>query len=442
MEIKIEYLPVNSLRPYENNARKHTDFDVTIIKKSIQEFGFNDPIGVWGRNNIIVEGHGRWMAAQELGMETVPVIRLDHLDDKQRKMYALEHNRSAEMSTWELETLMSELEELGDFDLSGLGFEEFLDNDEIEEPIHEDDFEPEVLQEADSQLGDIYYLGHHKLMCGDSTDYDTVSKLVGDKEIDLFYTDPPYNVNVSNSEGMTIQNDDLAEDTFLEILDKAFDNASHFLKDGGVFYCWHGDSERVSFQLSLEKNDLMVKQTLIWVKNGFNFGRQDYKWQHEPCMYGWKGGAGHYFVPEYNHPTVIEEPLDLNKMKKEDLVKLCQSFIEAGIPSTVLHENKPLKNDLHPTMKPIVLCGDMIRNSSRGGWVDTVLDLFGGSGSTLIACEQLKRVCYMMELDPCYVDVIVKRYIRYIGSSDDVHLFRKGKEIPIPESFRTLLDNK
>ena len=152
---------------------------------------------------------------------------------------------------------------------------------------------------------------------------------------------------------------------------------------------------------------------MLWVKNGFNFGRQDYKWQHEPCLYGWKFGDGHYFVPEYNHPTVIEDSLDLEKMKKDDLKKLCESLLAASIPSSVIHENKPLKNDLHPTMKPLAICGLMIHNSSRKG--EVVLDLFGGSGSTLIACEQLSRSCYMMELDPAYVDVIIDRWEKFTG---------------------------
>lgn len=435
MKLEFEYLPIDSLKPYEKNARKHNDLDVSIIKKSIEQFGFNDPIGIWGEDNIIVEGHGRLMAAKELGMSEVPVIRLDHLNDQQRKMYALEHNRSAEMSTWDLDTLSEELESLGnDFDLSGLGFSEFMDiEDDSDVELQDDDFDPIVPDEAISQLGDIYILGRHRLMCGDSTSSDDLQKLLDGKRIDLLYTDPPYNVNIENSEGMTIANDNLSNDSFKELLSAAFANVSGFMNDGASFYVWHGDSERVNFQQCLESNNLFVKQCLIWVKNGINFGRQDYKWQHEPCLYGWKDGAGHYFVPEYNHSTVIEDKLDLDKMKKEDLKRLCESLLADNYPTTVIHENKPLKNDLHPTMKPVVMCGDMIHNSSRKSSI--VCDLFGGSGSTLIACEQLGRSCYMMELDPKYVDVIIKRYIKFVGSADGCSLIRFGKVQDLPKDF-------
>lgn len=438
-DMQIEYLPLDSLTPYEKNARKHGDFDVGIIKKSIEEFGFNDPIAVWGKKNIIVEGHGRLLAARELGMDKVPVIHLDHLTDEQRKMYALEHNRSAEMSVWDMDVLMDELKSLeDDFDLNELGFTEFLDDFTDDDPqVEEDNFEPILPDEPFSKTGDIFVLGDHRLMCGDSTSEHDLESLLGDESVDLVYTDPPYNVNVENADGMTIENDNLEEDTFREILHNAFKNASRFMKDGCAFYCWHGDSERVNFQLALEEYGLIVKQCLIWVKNSFNFGRQDYKWQHEPCLYGWKAGAGHYFAPEFNHPTVIEQGLDVDSMKKEDLVKFCKDLL-ALIKPSVYHENKPVKNDLHPTMKPIVLCGDMIHNSSRKK--DIVLDLFGGSGSTLIACEQLGRYCRMMEIDPQYVDVIVKRFIRYVGSSRDCYLIRNGERQDLPKDWTTLLD--
>jgi site-specific DNA-methyltransferase (adenine-specific) len=234
-KMKIEYLPVESLTPYEKNARKHGDFDVGIIKKSIEEFGFNDPIGIWGTKNIIVEGHGRLQAAKELGMKEVPVIRLDHLTDQQRKMYALEHNRSAEMSSWDIETMMDELKSLEGFDFDALGFGEFFLADEAEEVV-EDDYDPILPAEPVSKMGDIYLLGNHRVMCGDSTLIDSVNLLVNNEQVDLFYTDPPYNVNVENSEGMTIENDDLSDDSFRALLDGAFENAAEVMKDGAVFY--------------------------------------------------------------------------------------------------------------------------------------------------------------------------------------------------------------
>lgn len=390
MELKIEYVSIDSLTPYEKNARKHEDFDVNFIKNSIKEFGMCDPIGIWGKNNIIVEGHGRLIALKELGYKEVPVIRLDHLNDEQRRAYSLAHNRTAEMSVWDDETLMAELNDLDNsFDFKEFGFSEFMNIEEEDPDITDDDFEPIPFPTSNTKSGDIFVLGDHKLLCGDSTSNDDLHLLLGDEVVDLFYTDPPYNVNVSNSEGDTIENDDLPDDMFKDLLLKAFANASSVLKPGGSFYVWHGDSERVNFQLCLEEHGLFVKQCLIWVKNGFNFGRQDYKWQHEPCLYGWKDGAGHYFVPEFNHPT----------------------------------------------MKPLSICGLMIHNSSRKE--DIVLDLFGGSGSTLIACDQLHRKCRMIELDPKYVDVIVRRYIKFKGSTDGCHLVRNGEELPLPKEFES-----
>lgn len=417
MALEVVYLKPEELKVYEKNARHHETLDVDAIAASIEQFGMNDPIGIWSNENIIVEGHGRLLACKKLNMPKVPCIRLDHLTDEQRKAYALAHNKTAELSSWDFDLLQAELDTLKDsFDMSDFGFET-EDEDDLE--VKEDDYDPIIPEEPNSKPGEIYKLGNHYLMCGDSTSFDDVSKLLRASgveepiEVDLFYTDPPYNVNVENSEGMKIANDDLDDISFKNLLDKAFENASRFLKPGGSFYVWHGDSERVNFQTYLERYSLWVKQCLIWVKNGFNFGRQDYKWQHEPCLYGWKFGNGHYFVPEYNHPTVIEDSVDLDKMKKDELKALCESLLKASIPSSIIHEDKPLKNDLHPTMKPLTICGLMIHNSSRSG--ENVLDLFGGSGSTLIACEQLKRNCYMMELDPAYVDVIIDRWEKFTG---------------------------
>lgn len=235
----------------------------------------------------------------------------------------------------------------------------------------------------------------------------------GGRLIDLFFSDPPYNVNVENSDGLTIQNDNLPPEEFERIINDAFKNASRVMKPGGVFFIWHPDSGRPLFQRCLENNKLTVKQCIIWVKNGFNFGRQDFKWQHEPCLFGWKERAGHYFIAEFNHSTVIEDKIDINKLTKDELKKLVEELLEENIPSTVIHENKPLKNDLHPTMKPIKMCAELIRLTSRKS--EYVLDLFGGSGSTLIACEQLGRKCLMMEMDPFYASVILDRWEQFTG---------------------------
>lgn len=291
--------------------------------------------------------------------------------------------------------------------------DDILGTIEEEKEVVDDNFVEVIPEEPKSKPGEVYQLGNHRLMCGDSTNEEDVAKLMNGIKADLLFTDPPYNVNVSNSQGMTIENDNMDNESFKEFLSKAFKCASASLKLGGAFYVWHADSETVNFRTQCNENELLVKQTLIWVKNSFNFGRQDYKWQHEPCLYGWKEGAGHYFVEEYNNPTVLEDELDLDKMKKEDLKKMLEEILENHPATSIIRENKPLKNDLHPTMKPLKMCGELIRHSCKPG--EVVLDLFGGSGSTLITCEQLDRTCYMMEYDPKYADVIIDRWEQFTG---------------------------
>lgn len=212
---------------------------------------------------------------------------------------------------------------------------------------------------------------------------------------------------------MKIKNDNMGDAEFKKFLSSAFKCASSALKKGGAFYIWYADSEDINFRTSAIENGLLVKQCLIWVKNGFNFGRQDYKWQHEPCLYGWKDGAGHYFVEEYNHPTVIEDKIDFDKLKKEDMKQMLEDIFSDKVAKSIIHENKPLVNDLHPTMKPLKMCGKLILHSTRKN--EKVLDLFGGSGSTLMVCEQIDRQCYTMEFDPHYVDVIIDRWEKFTG---------------------------
>ena len=231
--------------------------------------------------------------------------------------------------------------------------------------------------------------------------------------LDLLFTDPPYNVDISNSQGMKIANDNMEDSKFYEFLNGAFSCASKLLKKGGAFYIWFADSEDLNFRNACFNNNLTIKQCLIWVKNHFNLCRQDYKWIHEPCLYGWKDGDSHYFVEEFNHPTVIEDRLDFDSMKKEDMKKILEEIFSDNLAKTIIREDKPKINDLHPTMKPIRMCAELIRHSTKPG--ETVLDLFGGSGSTMIACEQIGRKCYMMEYDPKYVDVIIDRWETFTG---------------------------
>ena len=407
--MQIVEIKIKDLIPYENNPRKN-DEAVYAVANSIKEFGFKVPIVIDG-NNVIVCGHTRYKASMHLGLETVPCVIADDLSEEQIKAFRLADNKTNELAEWDMDMLMSELAGI-EMDMSDFGFiDELVDNDVAD--VQEDNYEIQDVKEPKAKLGDKYLLGEHILMCGDSTSLEDVQKLMNGVQADLLFTDPPYNVNISNSEGLTIKNDNMDNDSFRKFLDDTFKCAYASLKEGGAFYIWHADSETVNFRLACEENGLSIRQCLIWVKNGFNFGRQDYKWKHEPCLYGWKEGAAHYFVEEFNHPTVIEDVLDISKMKKDDMRKLLEEMFSDKTKTTVIHEDKPLKNDLHPTMKPLKMCGDLIRNSSRPD--EVVLDLFGGSGSTLITCEQLGRKCYMMEYDPKYVDVIIDRWETFTG---------------------------
>lgn len=421
MKLKVEYLPIEEVKPYKNNAKIHTPEQIDQIKASIQQFGMNDPIGIWSKENIIVEGHGRLLACQELGYKEIPVIRLDDLTDEQRRAYTLAHNQLTMNTGFDIDTLTEELENLS-IDMSEFGFEDINKEDFN---IEEDDFEfnEEEIPEAKAKRGEIYKLGEHILMCGDSTVRQDVEKLLNGKIADLVVTDPPYNVAISNSQGMTIENDDMSDESFRKFLNSAFENMSDSLKEGGAFYVWYASREHINFESALLNNNLTVRQQLIWVKNSLVLGRQDYQWRHEPCLYGWKDGEGHYFIYDRTQSTVMEQKeIDIDKLSPEESKKLLKK-IYSEIPSTIIKENKPQKNNLHPTMKPIELIGRLIHNSSEKGQI--VLDLFGGSGSTLIACEQLGRKCYMMEYDPIYVDAIIQRYEEFTGKKAE--LISKGE---------------
>lgn len=374
-------IALKDLKPYENNPRKNDDA-VKYVAESIKEFGFKVPI-VIDKNNVIVAGHTRYKAAKKLKMSEVPCIIADDLTDEQIKAFRLADNKVAEKAEWDFDLLNAELDDIIDLDMELFGFEDAL-QDDAEEAV-EDEFEVELPAEPKSKLGDIYQLGNNRLMCGDSTVLEDVEKLMGGEQADMLLTDPPYNVNYEGKtkDKLKIKNDQMGNDNFRQFLTDAFSNADMVMKPGAVFYIWHADSEGYNFRGACFDAGWTVRQCLIWNKNSMVIGRQDYQWKHEPCLYGWKEGAGHLWASDRKQTTVI-------------------------------NFDKPTRNDMHPTMKPIPLFDYQIKNNTKGG--DVVLDLFGGSGTTIMACEQNGRRGYSMEYDPRYVDVIVDRWEKFTGA--------------------------
>ena len=383
MELKIEYIAVEDLKPYEKNNKKHEDFDIGEIAKSISKYEMIDPVGIWGKDNTIVEGHGRVLACKQLGIDKVPCIRLDHLTDEQRREYAIVHNKSSELALYDFDNLA---DELADLDLSDFDFDFGIDTDTDDDVEIVEDEAPEVDEENEpiTKLGDIWQLGRHRLMCGDSTSIDDVEKLMGGQLADMLLTDPPYNVAYEGKtkDHLTIQNDSMDNDSFRQFLRDAFTSADAVMKQGAVFYIWHADSEGYNFRGACFDIGWKVRQCLIWNKNSMVMGRQDYHWKHEPCLYGWKEGASHLWASDRKQTTVIDY-------------------------------QRPTKAEIHPTMKPVGLFDYQIKNNTKCG--DIVLDLFNGSGTTIMACEQNGRVARCMELDPRYVDACVKRWENFTG---------------------------
>ena len=379
---KFEIVPVAEIKPDDRNARKHSDEQIIELRRSLQEFGFVNPLLI-DKGKKIIAGHGRLAAAIAEGLEAVPCIFVEHLSEAQRRAYMLADNRLAEHATWDMDMLGEELKFLDDFgfDITITGFE-LTD----EQDVVDDGYEPELPKVAKSKVGQIYQLGQHRLMCGDSTNAEHVAQLMNDAQADLLLTDPPYNVDYKGKtkDELTIENDAQSDDAFHGFLVQAFSNAQEHMKPGAVFYIWHADSNGYIFRSAAREAGLTVRQCLIWVKNSMVMGRQDYQWKHEPCLYGWKEGAGHLWASDRKQTTVLEF-------------------------------DRPTRNKEHPTMKPIPLFDYQIQNNTKGG--DVVLDLFGGSGTSIIAAEQNGRTCYCMEFDPRYVDVIIDRWERFTGET-------------------------
>lgn len=431
--MRITNKKINDLKEYENNPRNNSSA-VEAVANSIKEFGFKVPIIV-DANNIIIAGHTRYKAAISLGLKEVPCIVASDLTPEQVKAFRLADNKVGEIATWDLEKLKLELEGIDGLDMALFGFE----IESTEEEVFEDDFDPNdhLTETPFSEYGDLYILGNHRLLCGDSTKDEDIRKLVDGNQIDLVLTDPPYNVDVGAKgdgneqfDNRRIKNDNMSSEEFLSFLVKAFKNMKDVLKEGGSYYVCHGSSSLVEFDKALQLNNLKPRQQLIWNKNTLVLGRQDYQWRHECIYYGWKEGKAHYFVDDRTLTTVIDAPsLDFKSMKKEELIQRLEDIY--SLKNSVLNHDKPTKNDLHPTMKPISLLADMLKNSSKAQ--DKVLDPFGGSGSTFVACDELKRIAYVNELDENYVDVIVKRYINLKGSNDNCYLIRNGIKKPLSE---------
>lgn len=410
--MQIEEVKIEEVRPYSRNPRKN-DAAVAAVAESIRQFGFKIPIVIDAKNEIVC-GHTRWKAAKQLGMESVPCIRADDLTPQQIKAFRLVDNKTSELAEWDIDLLDLELQDITDIDMGSFGFEGDQEAEELE--AEDDDFTPEVPVVPKTAPGDIYRLGDHLLVCGSSTDLADIMAIFPDGEqADMVVTDPPYNVDYHGSAGQ-IQNDNMEDAAFYEFLKDAFTAMREILKPGGAFYIWHADSEGYNFRKAAKDAGLEIRQCLIWVKNSLVLGRQDYQWQHEPCLYGWKDGAAHYFVDDRSQTTVIEDQKkDYRKMKKAELLQELEELTGDKISTTVLHEDKPARSDAHPTMKPVKLIARQVKNSSRPG--EIVFDGFGGSGTTMVVCEQLKRKCRMVEIDPKYCDVIVDRWERLTGKT-------------------------
>jgi len=394
---------VSELKEYENNPRNN-EAAIDAVAKSIEEFGFKVPI-VITKDDVIIAGHTRLKASLKLGLATVPCIVADDLTEGQIKAFRLADNKTAELATWDFSKLEDELSHI-EMDMSVFGFEDL--ESKVPDNATDDDFDPsdELTETPYTQKDDIYLLGNHRVMCGDATIKDSVDKLIEDDKVDLTFTDPPYNVDYEGTAGK-IMNDKMEDNTFYLFLYQAFKNMFEHTKPGGAIYVCHADTEGINFRTAFKNAGFKLAECLIWVKNALVIGRQDYHWRHEPILYGWKEGAAHYFIDDRTQDTIWEY-------------------------------NKPRKNEEHPTMKPLELCGRAISNSSRVG--EIVLDLFGGSGSTMIASDQLQRKARLMELDERFVDVIVKRYIKHKRSSDDCYLIRNGEKISLStiEDFQNL----
>lgn len=401
---EMQLVPIAKLVPYVNNARTHSPEQINKLRSSIREFGFINPV-IIDRDYGVIAGHGRILAAKEEGLAEVPCVFVDHLTEAQKKAYIIADNRMALDAGWDEELLRVEIEALQAqaFDLSLTGFDAkeltnlFQDNADVKE----DDFDvdAELEKPTFSKLGDVWTLGRHRLVCGDSTKAETFDTLMQGRKANLVVTDPPYNVNYQGAAGK-IKNDDMADEAFFHFLLDAFSNLEKVMADDASIYVFHADTEGLNFRKAFDAAGFYLSGCCIWKKPSLVLGRSPYQWQHEPCLFGWKKRGKHQWYADRKQTTVWEF-------------------------------DKPKKNTDHPTMKPVPLLAYPIQNSSMSNTL--ILDPFGGSGSTLIACEQTDRSCCTIELDEKYCDVIVKRYIVQVGTAENVSVERDGKAYAFAE---------
>ena len=403
---EMQLVPVEKLVPYVNNARTHSPEQITKLRSSLREFGFINPV-IIDRDYGVIAGHGRIEAAKAEGITEVPCVFADHLTEAQKKAYILADNRMAMDAGWDEELLRIEIESLQgeDFDIGLTGFNEKeladLFSNSSDSEVEDDDFDlSEALEKAAFvEKGDVWTVGRHKLMCGDATSSEDVTKLMDGKKANLIVTDPPYGVSFKSSDGLTIQNDSMKGDDFYTFLYKSFQNMVAHMENGGAAYVFHADTEGLNFRKAFVDAGFHLAGVCIWVKNSLVLGRSDYQWHHEPVLYG--------FLQNGKHPWYSD--------RKQ---------------TTIWNYDKPKRNENHPTSKPLDLLGYPISNSTQENAI--VLDTFGGSGSTMMACEQLNRICFSMELDEKYASVILRRYVELTGDSENVFVIRNGERIPYP----------
>ena len=394
---------IDKLIPYINNARTHSKEQINKLRSSLREFGFINPV-IIGRDYGIIAGHGRVMAAREEGISEVPCVFVDHLTEAQKKAYIIADNRMALDAGWDEELLKVEIEALQaeafDISLTGFGDDELSDLfGKDKDAIEDDDYDLTAALEkaAFVEKGDVWVVGRHRLVCGDATSAEDVALLMDGKKANLIVTDPPYGVSFKSNSGLTIKNDSMKDEEFYNFLHKSFENMVAHLESGGSAYVFHADTEGLTFRKAFIDAGFHLAGVCIWSKNSLVLGRSDYQWQHEPVLYGFLKNGKHRWYSD----------------RKQ---------------TTIWNFNKPKRNENHPTSKPLDLLSYPIRNSSQENAI--VIDTFGGSGSTLMACEQTNRICFTMELDEKYASVILRRYVEDTGDTENVYVLRGDKRIP------------